>query len=98
MRASADGRKDDWDGHLPLAMFAINNVMSSLGRDLTPGPLFIDRCTHPQLPLSPPHDDLSACESPAPYEQRMWAMEVTVQELLAAAQAEWKAKLNAVPR
>jgi hypothetical protein len=26
LRAFANGRKDDWDGHLPLAVFAINNV------------------------------------------------------------------------
>ncbi len=27
LRAFANGRKDDWDGHLPLAVFAINNAM-----------------------------------------------------------------------
>ncbi len=26
LRAYANGRKDDWDGHLPLTVFAINNA------------------------------------------------------------------------
>ena len=36
LRAFANGRKDDWDRHLPLAVFAINNAASSLGDGLTP--------------------------------------------------------------
>ena len=36
LRAYANGRKDDWDGHLPLTVFAINNAASTLGSDLTP--------------------------------------------------------------
>jgi hypothetical protein len=94
LRAFADGRKDDWDGHLPLAVFAVNNETSTLGGDLTP--FFIDRGAHPQLPLSPPCDAPAAGDSsPAHYAQRMRAMEVRVRELLAAAQAERKAKLDA---
>jgi hypothetical protein len=46
LRAFANGRKDDWDSHLPLAVFAINNAMSTLGGDLTP--FFIDRGAHPR--------------------------------------------------
>ena len=93
LRAFANGRKDDWDDHLPLTVFAINNAASTLGGDLTP--FFVDRGAHPRLPLSPPRDDLAAGESPAHYAQRMRAMEVNVRELLAAAQAEQKAKLDA---
>ena len=93
LRAFANGRKDDWDDHLPLTVFAINNAASTLGGDLTP--FFVDRGAHPRLPLSPPRDDLATGESPAHYAQRMRAMEVTVRELLAAAQAERKAKLDA---
>ena len=29
LRAYANGRKDDWDSHLPLAVFAINNAAST---------------------------------------------------------------------
>ena len=93
LRAYANGCKDDWDSHLTLAEFAINNAASTLGDNLTP--FFIDRGAHPRLPLSPPHDDRIAGESPAHYAQRMRAMEATVRELLAAAQAERKAKLDA---
>jgi hypothetical protein len=79
-RAFANGRKDDWDSHLPLAVFAINNATSSLGGDLTP--FFIDCGAHPRLPLSPPHNDLTAGATPTSYAQRMRAMEVMVLELL----------------
>jgi hypothetical protein len=51
---------------------------------------------HPRLPLSPPRDNSTAGESRTHHAQRMpRAMELTVRELLAAAQAERKAKLNA---
>ena len=88
----ANGRRDDWDSHLTLAKFAINNAASALGDDLTP--FFIDRGAHPRLPLSPPHDDSATGETPAQYAQRMRAMESTVRELLAATQAERKTKLD----
>ena len=55
LRAYANGRKDDWDSHLTLAEFAINNAASTLGDNLTP--FFIDRGAHPRLPPSQPHDD-----------------------------------------
>ncbi len=81
-------------------MFAINSATSTLGGDLTPS--FVDHGAHPRLLpasrrllLSPPRDDLAASESPTHYAQRMRSMEVTVRELLAAAQAELKAKLDA---
>ena len=93
LRAYANGRKDDWDDHLPLAVFAINNAASTLGGDLTP--FFIDRGAHPRLPLSPPRDGSTTGEPPTRYAQRMRALEATVRELLAAAQAERKAKLDA---
>ena len=93
LRAYANGRKDDWDRHLMLAEFAINNAASTLGDGLTP--FFIDRGAHPRLPLSPPLDERTAGESHASYATRMRAMEATVRELLAAAQAERKAKLDA---
>ena len=41
LRSYANERKDDWDIHLTLAEFAINNAASALGDDLTP--FFIDR-------------------------------------------------------
>ncbi len=90
--AFANCRKHDWDDHLPLTVFAISNAASTLGCDLTP--FFVDRGAHPRLPLSPPRDDLAAGETQAHYAQRMRAMEVTVRELLAAAQAERKAQLD----
>ena len=74
-------------------MFAINNAASTLGGDLTP--FFVDRGAHPRLQLSPPRDDLAVGESPAHYAQRMRAVEATVRELLAAAQAERKTQLDA---
>ena len=39
---------------------------------------------------SPPHDDSTVGEPPAHYAQRLRAMEATVRELLAAAQAHWR--------
>jgi hypothetical protein len=78
LRAFANGRKDDWDGHLPLAVFAINKATSTLGGDLTPLFRVIDRGAHPRLPLSPPHDDFSTDESPVHYALRMRAMETAV--------------------
>ena len=90
--AFANGRKDDWDRQLPLAEFAINNADSVLGDGLTP--FFIDRGAHPRLPLSPPRDDRAADDSPGHYAHRMRLMEATVRELLAAAQAARKAKLD----
>ena len=51
-------------------------------------PFFIDRGAHPRLPLSPPHHDLAAGESPAHYVQRMRAMELKLLQLVAAAQAD----------
>ena len=93
LRAFANGRKDDWDGHLPTAVFAVNNAALMLGGTLTP--FFIDRGAHPRLPLSPPRDNTSPAETPAHYAERMRAMEATVRELLAAAQTERKARLDA---
>ena len=93
LRANANGCKDEWDSHLTLAEFAINITASTLGDDKTP--FFIVRGAHPRLPLSLPHHDLAAGESPTDYAQRMGAMEATVRELLAAAQADRKANLDA---
>ncbi len=81
LRAFANGCKDDWDRQLPLAEFSINNAASVLGDGLTP--FFIDRGAHPRLPLSPPHDDRVAGDSPALCAQWMRHMETTVRELLA---------------
>jgi hypothetical protein len=63
LRAFANGRKDNWDRQLPLAVFAINNAASTLGDCLTP--FFIDWGTHPRLPLSAPPVDGAWGESPA---------------------------------
>ena len=96
LRAYANGRKDDWDRQLPLAVFAINNAASTLGDGLTP--FFIDRGAHPRLPLTAPVDSSPGGpggESPALYARRMRALELQVRELLAAAQQERKAKLDA---
>ena len=86
LRAYNNGRKDDWDSQYALADFAISNTASTLGDVLTP--FFIDRGAHPRLPLSPPHHDLAAGESPAHYAQRMRAMELKLLQLLAAAEAD----------
>jgi hypothetical protein len=93
LRANADGHKDDWNVHLLPAEFAINNAASTLGDGLTP--FFIDRGAHPRLPLSPPRDARATGETPEYYARRMHEIEATVRELLAAAQAERKAKLDA---
>ena len=58
-------------------------------------PFFIDRGAHPRLPLSAPHADHAAHESPGQYAQRMRSIEATVRELLATTQAASKAKLDA---
>ena len=92
LRAFANGRKDDWDRQLPLAVFAINNAASTLGDGLTP--FFIDRGAHPRLPLSAPTADGGGSESQGQYAQRMRELEVSVRELLAAAQRERTAKLD----
>jgi hypothetical protein len=63
LRAYANGRKDDWDRQLPLAVFVINNAASTLGDGLTP--FFIDRGAHPRLPMSAPA--AGGAESPALY-------------------------------
>ena len=96
LRANANGCKGDWDSHVTLAEFAImiNNTASTLGDDLTPFFIRVDRCAQPRLPLSPSHHDLTAGESPAHYAQRMRATEATVLELLVAAQANRKANLD----
>ena len=93
LRAYANGRKDYWDSHLPLAEFAINNSASSIDDGLTP--FFIDRGAHARLPLSPPRDDSTTGKTPLGYAGRMREVEATVRELLATAQAEQKAKLDA---
>ena len=93
LRAFANGRKDDWDRQLPLAVFAINNAASTLGDGLTP--FFIDRGAHPRLPLSAPLADGGGSESPVQYARRMRELEMSVRELLAAAQRERKTKLDA---
>ncbi len=95
LRAYANVCKDDWDRQLPLAVFAINNAASTLGDGLTP--FFINRGAHPQarLPLSAVPVDGASGESPALYAWRMRTMELTVRELLAAAQQARKAKLDA---
>ena len=94
LRAYANARKDDWDRQLPLAEFAINNAASTLD-DEGMTPFFIDRGAHPRLPLSPPQDDSTPRETPDQYARRMRGIEATVRELLAAAQATRKAKLDA---
>ncbi len=71
-------------------MFAIKKHSAA-----TRSPSFIDCGTHPRHSLSPLFDDLAARESPAHYAQRMLAMETTVLELLAVAQAGRKTKIDA---
>jgi hypothetical protein len=103
LHAYANSRKDDWDDRLPLTVFAINNAASTLGGDLKP--FFVDRGAsviarrrqrYPRMCSAVDEEGLQAAgESPAHYAQRMLAMEVTVQELLAAAQVKRKATLNA---
>jgi hypothetical protein len=82
---------------VPLAVFAINNASSTLGNGLTP--FVIHRDAYPRLPLSAATDGGTGGESPAHYARRMPVldseMERTVRELLAAAQQERKAKLDA---
>jgi hypothetical protein len=91
--AYANGRKDDWGWQLPLAVFAINNAASTLGDGLTP--FVIDRGAHPRLPLTAPAASHPDGEAPALYARRMRELELQVRELLAAAQQERKAKLDA---
>jgi hypothetical protein len=93
LRAFANSRKDDWDRQLPFAVFAINNAALTLGDGLTP--FFIDRGAHPRLPLSALPADGDPDETPAGYAHRMRELTLTVREILASAQAERKAKLDA---
>ena len=65
LHSYANGRKDDWDRQLPLAVFAINNAASTLGDGLTP--FFIDRGAHPRLPLTTPAASSPGSESQALY-------------------------------
>ena len=58
-------------------------------------PFFIDRGAHPRLPLTAPAASSPDGESPALYTRRMRELELQVRELLAAAQQERKAKLDA---
>ncbi len=75
LSAYANGRKDDWDRQLTLAVFAINNAAST----------FIDRCAHPRLQLTAPAASRPCGELPDLYAQRMRELELQVRELLAAA-------------
>ena len=86
LRAFSNGRRDDWDVHLPFAAFAINNAASPLNGGLTP--FFIDRGAHPRLPLSAaPQAGIGGVgETPAGYAARMKAIETEVRELILAAQ------------
>jgi hypothetical protein len=93
LRAYANGRKEDWDVHILPAEFAINFAACTLHDGLMP--FFIDRGAYPRLPLSPPRDDRATGETPVHYARRIHEIEATVRELLAAAQAERKAKLDA---
>jgi hypothetical protein len=93
LQAIANASKNNWERQLPLAVLAINNAASTLGHGLTA--LFID-WAHPRLPLSAPPSGPggSGGDSPAHYAMRMHELELTVRELLAAAQQERKAKLD----
>ena len=91
----ANGHKDDWNKQLTLAEFAINNATSTLGGEADMTPFFIDCGAHPRLPLSAPHADHAAHESPGQFAQQMRSIEAKVRELLATTQAASKAKLDA---
>ncbi len=93
--AYANRHKDDWDRQLPLAVFTINNTALTLGDSLRLMPFFIDRGEHPSLPLTAPEASSPGGESPAHSARRMRDLELMVRELLAAAQQERKAKLDA---
>ena len=80
---------------MPFAEFAINNAASTLGWEADITPSFIDRSTHPCLPLSAPHVDHAAHESPGQHAQRKLSIESTVRELLPTTQAASNAKLDA---
>ncbi len=57
--------------------------------------MFIDRGAHPRLPLTAPAASSPDDESQALYARRVRELELTARELLAAAQQERKAKLDA---
>jgi hypothetical protein len=86
MRAYANGCKDNWDLQLPLAVFAINNAASTLGDRDGLTAFFIDRSAHPRLQLSAPA--ILGSDPPGPYLRQMREVELTVRELLSAAQQE----------
>jgi hypothetical protein len=74
-------------------VLVINNAASTLGDGLTP--FFINRGAHPRLPLSsPPVVDVGGAALQL-YALRMRELELTLCELLAAAQQERKARLDA---
>ena len=90
LRAYANGRKDDWDSILSLAEIRHQQYRLDNRRRLD---AFLRRPRR-----TPPSSTLAASPQPrrqADYLQRMRAMEATVRELLAAAQFDRKAKLDA---
>jgi hypothetical protein len=98
--AFAHASKDYWERQPPLAVFAINNAASTLCNGLTPfkGPSSSTgaRIRTCHSPISAPQSGGDSFgDSPAHY-VRMRALELTVRELLAAAQQELKAELDVV--
>jgi hypothetical protein len=53
LRAFANGCKEYWDGHLPMAVFAVNNAAPTL--DGSQKPFFIDRSSPPFVAASRRH-------------------------------------------
>jgi hypothetical protein len=63
LRAFAGDRGDDWPEFVPLAEFAINDSVSTLGSGYTP--FYADRGQHPRRPLTPPAPPPPAPACPA---------------------------------
>jgi hypothetical protein len=87
LRAYANGRKDDWERQLPLAVFAINTAASTLGDSDWLTHFFIYSGAHLRLPLTAPaascrHSTRGGCAT--------WSG-----RCLTAAQQERKAKMEA---
>ena len=78
LHAYANGRKDDWDSHLTLAEFAINNAASTLGENLlhrsrsAPSPPALSATRRPHCGESPAHyaQRMSSAVREAHYAQR----------------------------
>jgi hypothetical protein len=95
LRAFAGDRGDDWPEFVPLAEFAINDSVSTLGSGYTP--FYADRGQHPRRPLTPPDapDPAAPAGSGEAAAHMMARVTAEVRALLQERQDHRKAALDA---